>query len=320
VNVDGEGLYQELRKLCQGKGVRERYLLRSRIGPQLQHVCRVADHDTDAATREKAIDKLDALMGAYPERGKKILRAVLGMHAQADSAVLDRRLEWLASECHCSKRTMYREFAKLLRMLAEDAVAVERAAAVAEVAGYKVETLHTRVTFAGRRATITERRKIRAIRRLEEIRCRYGSRATAHGGEPDVKVVHGGRLISRERQRAGEGEAIAYRIEPVPRIEAGDVHELEVEYPYPDEQPMPHYVVQPITTFGSFSLDLRFDPAEPPDCVWRVDGVGHKEVDIVPPVGHLRVDPVGRIEVITFHWIRQGGSYGVAWEWKRPSQ
>lgn len=317
MNFNIDGLDQELTAFCKGKGARGDSVV-ERMGSQLRSVCGISVLDKDGTARRKLWRWFDSMTREYAAERRTILSVRLGVHPEADYDTLGRRDGWLAERLHCGKRTVQRRADEALKHLARDAAAVGRAAAAAAEVGYVVEALKVEVVFDGNQIKVIGYRKIRATRiRLDVICWRFGLPRSPLVLEQeldlDIKVVEGGRLLGYERHR-GEGDVIVCRLEPRKPIQKDETYEFKVVYVLPSEQPMPHYVVQPATAFESFDLRVRFDPSQLPSRVWRVDGVGHREIDVCPSSERvLTLGPSGELEV-SFHEFDRGGSYGLAWK------
>src|SRR4051812_34779538 len=88
-------VYEELRKLCRGRGVLTPHLERS-VGPLLRELA--GDRDALAAL-------LIARTGALPEDLRDAARAALALHPEATQRFLRERLDWLAEHLQRDART-----------------------------------------------------------------------------------------------------------------------------------------------------------------------------------------------------------------------
>jgi hypothetical protein len=321
--LESEGVYQELRDLCKGEGLRHGSL-RDKIGEKLWVVFQISDQDTHDAARDKAITTIKELTGSYTEDEQTIMSGVSAMHSDACDDTLAKRLERLMLQLSMSDSTMRRRVRSVLKRLADDAVATGNKLTTSVDVGYTVEEFHAEVELTGDRITsVKHHRRIGATRDgLTMVHCRYAVPPLSPGQPRDTMFdiqVHGGQLRNPERRCGPAGDVISFGVELPGPIQKGGSYVFNEELACPPGQPMePHYVAQPHPPYRLFHGKVRFDLKKLPVGVWRVDRVQHRQIDICPPDADLLLPgETGEVEV-SFRSVGRDGACGVAWSWEQP--
>jgi hypothetical protein len=137
-----------------------------------------------------------------------------------------------------------------------------------------------------------------------------GDAAPSH--DLDVTVLDGGRLDLREQPY--ESYFRQKLLLPAP-LKAGDRHAYAIRLRIPPDQPMaPHYVHVPLTRSERFTLQVRFDPARPPEAVWRLSEVPTAVIyERAPGTTTLAPDAEG-VVTAEFAGMRVGYGYGLSWQ------
>lgn len=324
MDIDAAALAEDLQSLWKREGVRGEWQ-EKRSYPQLRRACRVSEQDSPRQMERKLHATIERLMDDQHTDRVTLLTA-LGRRPQADQKTLEKRLEALALERHqaggpyVSVRTIWRQLAAARDRFVRAAVADARASAAANQVGYVVVALRLTLSIIDGRVQVGARRRIRVTQdRLHAIGGSFGlPRPLPAGGTPTIAVVSGGLRCDQVYWREG---AIHYTVELLQPLAAGQVHEFELRYDLPPEQPIdPHCVISPTTPFEEFNLSVCFDPRRLPERVWKVDGVTYRGVDECPEAdGILALDPSGRVHA-RFVDIHVGLNYGIAWDEKQSRQ
>jgi hypothetical protein len=313
MDVDAEALKEEVRLLCRRLAARNPSLW-LRVGPQLRRISGITEQDTPGQIRSKLAKAIERSMADHTEE-METLQTALGLHPLAAQYALDRRLDSLAKRRHLALRTMHRRLDEAIDLFVRTAQAAARDSSAAGDLGYIVDNFDSTFAVVGERARIVERRKIRSTREdLRVVRCLLGVPRPPQGeDEPGftVELVHGGLHCIVHR----EGGAVACDIELREPLDEGQMHEFEIAYEVPSSLLGPFYVVQPATPFGTVSMVVRFDPRRVPTRVWQVEGAMPSDVEgrtCTADGPALAPDPSAQVRA-TFHKVREGRCYGVAW-------
>jgi transcriptional regulator with XRE-family HTH domain len=127
----------------------------------------------------------------------------------------------------------------------------------------------------------------------------------------NAELLHGGSLALREQPY----ESVFRNVIALPAtLNTGDRHEYAMLLRLPPGQMMAaHYVHVPYRRSDYFELRIRFNPANLPKLVWRVDGVPTSVIyERRPARDTIELDRFGEIHV-TFRDLRTGLGYGVCW-------
>lgn len=139
---------------------------------------------------------------------------------------------------------------------------------------------------------------------------RAGDRLKPHGLE--VEVLFGGILMKTVRK----SDSRFLFVVALPRpLRLGERHEYAIAMTIPADQLMrSHYVYFPLTPCRKFVVRVRFDLAQPPAKIWRVDAAYPREVDDADPTGSvpIHIDAVGEVSA-SFEQLQVGQGYGIQW-------
>jgi hypothetical protein len=186
-------------------------------------------------------------------------------------------------------------------------------------ADWYVESLHSLVRLDGPVPVAWEERVVVALAdgltELESAVSLGPTPPAEQGGSAEsrleVEVLHGGRLVVREKLSASVFRSVLLLPHP---LAAGERHRFGLSITMPAGQPMaPHYVLTPFRRYDSFDLSVRFPRPGGPQQVWRVSAVPPRTLDDPPTGGELvRPDRFGELS-LNFTDLRVGLSYGVRW-------
>lgn len=322
MDIRPDVLLQELRQLRKGRGVHHPSVSKH-FGQELRTICGIADPAAPPSVLRAGLDhSINDLLSDEPE-AMAVMKAAVGLKPEGrlgDFNTLGKRVDWAASaKLFVGPRTAHDRVDQAFSLFVQSAVATAARLSGADAdPGFVLDDYCVRLLFCGDRPKFVERRKIRSARDgLSIVRLRRGVRSTPDGSTRarpfEIRVGRGGeRLLGVEPGPS----YLAYSVKLDKRLALGEAHELVVELVPSADQPMsPHYVVQPITSFRSFTIRARFDLRELPGRVWRVNGAPQAEIDIPRPDDELLVpDADGNVET-TFLGISDGRSYGIAWAW-----
>lgn len=308
----------ELRLLPRGRGVLADDI-GDRLGPLLRHLLAIEDDDDPGVIRRKVAERLQELSGRLPADLGHAVRVALALGDDAKDRFLKDRVDQLAVAISRDPRTAKRRVDEGLRRVAEMLVdrAPESAPGPSPFApeGWYIDTLQANLLLDRDPPQLIERRRIVATRPgLDRVVASLSAPPTRPGEAlPPVRadVLQGGRVVSEDHLAGGHYRATIQL--PTP-LAAGEVHEYAVAFTaYPLRYLQPYYVVTSFRRCDRFELGVRFDPAQMPPSVWRVDGVPPR---IVTQYGELqsplRLDVFGEVQV-GFADLRPGLSYGIGW-------
>lgn len=315
MNLDGEALAKEIRRLCQRGGARSPQRWRP-LDPQIAHICRITERDRPEQRAQKLADAVGRLLEHHPEE-KEVLLTALALDPLVRPDSLNSRLRWLAGRrFDGGDRTMSRRLDDAIEVFVEVAIAEEWAAAAAGEVCYVVEDFDATAAVDGDMIKTIERRKIRSTKdQLDVVTCCLGVGQAPYGEDGPafrVDVVSGGQLRDVSRQ----AEAVEVRIELPKPLGMGQMQEFEISYEFPMSQLRgPYYVVLPATPFGTVSLAIRFDPRRVPVRARRIHGVIPPHLDSRSASGEeLALDPSACVRA-TFRDVHPGRAYGIRWDW-----
>jgi hypothetical protein len=320
MNVHRSVLLEELQRLRKGRGVYHPSG-QERFGSHIRAVCGAVGPDAPLTLLRSMFSRsVDDLLG--DEGGARmLLRAASGLAPEGrldEFSTYGKRVSWLASKLHVGERTVEKRVDRALIQYVDAAIAVfSRISAADADPGFVIDAFRVDLSFIGDRPRVLEERKIRcACEQLDVVRIRFGilSPPSGNGHERpfEIEVREGGSLTRVDSWSS----MVAYEIKLTQPLVRGQMHKLVSRLVPARGQPLaPHYVVQPITSVESFTINAHFDQHKRPVRVRRVNRAPHGEIDISFPGDEvLELDAGGKVET-TFLRIRDSRSYGLAWTW-----
>ncbi|WP_329054453.1 hypothetical protein OG738_14855 [Amycolatopsis sp. NBC_01488] len=311
-------LSAELKMLRKGLGVQAKNLP-GLVGEELREVCGVHEDDGPGTVRAKVVATLLALIEKLPEPQRRTARIVLGFGAGANERYT-ARLELLGTGADRNIRTMQRRADDVVYLIAEAAYGTPAAfgspAAISQ-GPWHTSALAVRLTLTGGAAEVFETRRIVShVAGLAEIEHSVSlARPASTTGRPDlsglgIDVVAGGEVHS---VRLVSSTRVAFRLRPPQALDAGDQHEFFFRIRL-EEMPAPYYCCTPEFPCETFDLNVRFDRADPPQRIWRIDGDLSKDAgDPLPARKPLFLDNAGEVHT-GFRDLQPARSYGVGWQ------
>jgi hypothetical protein len=292
----------------------------SRLGPQLRSLLGIESTDDPGVMRRKVAARLTVLADRLPEDLGHAVRAALALGDVTTDRFLKDRVGQLAAKIQRDPRTAKRRVDEGLRRLAEMLVdsaepAPDRGNPFAPE-GWYIRTLHSVLLLDRDPPRLIERRRIVATRSgLDRVLISLSAPSPddhGTGAEPPVRldVLQGGVLADEDY--AGSHYRATLRL-PGP-LAMGEEHEFTVAFrARPRREMRPYYALTPFRPCESFQLTVRFDAADLPASVWRLDGLPPRMVtDFDPGLRLLDINAIGEISV-AFSDLRPGLAYGVRW-------
>jgi hypothetical protein len=309
---------RELQQLRRGHGVHAPDVMQ-RVGPMLGRVCGLDPAEPAGVNRERLVQRIAATVPELPADLRLAVQAALGLPPASQSRFLRERMAWLGTQLDRDPRTAMRRVESGLTLLAERLLShpgrVSARENVYAPDGWYVDLLRATFMMHVDPVQLLETRRITATRDgLEQLTVSW----SVPPGDPElgagvgVEMLYGGELV---RDAGASTPAYWAGVIRLPRaLAAGERHEYQVRVTsLPRALLRPYYVLTPFRRFDEFELRAKFDPAQPPELVWGLDGVPFQLVEENQPVGELLdPDPVGEV-VSRFHNLRQGLSYGLRW-------
>jgi hypothetical protein len=125
-----------------------------------------------------------------------------------------------------------------------------------------------------------------------------------------LDVLQGGLLV--EATSTGSHYRASLRL-PRP-LAMGEEHEFTVVFTSrPRLQTRPYCTLTPFRPCESFNLTVRFDRTDPPESVWRLDGLPPRMVtEYDPGRNEFDIDAIGEVNA-SFSDLRPGLAYGIGW-------
>ncbi|WP_245614370.1 hypothetical protein [Actinokineospora inagensis] len=318
VGVEIADVVAELKEIRRGRGVRSDDL-HSRVGPALRMACGITGLDDPALVRRKLVLKLTHLGARLPSDLNLAADAALGLHKEADGGFLDQRIDWLATRFDRDPRTARRRVDSAFQLLAEllyDAGMRDQRSGSYSPDGWYVESLRAALRLDLDVPTLTEQRQIvAAVDELDELVLSFSAprdqAMPPDGPEIRAEIAYGGEIVEEQRVSSSHTRFIVRLPSP---LSLGQRHDYSIKFTaYPRSWMRPYYVFTPLRRCEEFTVRVRFDPATPPDSVWRVNGLPAKAYeDFEPGDDQLTIDRVGDI-ALEFHDLQQGLSYGLQW-------
>lgn len=339
-----EALYQELRRLCRGRGVLAPDLNQA-VGPQLAAWLR--DRSVSVLSRRSISELLEAETDVLPSDLRDAARVALALHPSARQRFLNERLGWLAADADRDVRTVRRRMEEALSLLAElmtapGGRATERDDVTGPECEWHVADIRALVRLDAPQIEVIEERTISVTRgRVETVPVAVslpppdafqerpcpavgggtfpaGSSQTVIRNAPpeerglSAEVLYGARLLREERPSVSHFRFIL----ALPRtFHEGDTCTWAMRFSLPAGQPMaPHYALTPFGRCVRYAVRVRFSAERPPQRIWLLDGVPPRMIDD-PPDGLRVVEPDGAYEVgHIFHRLTPGIGYGFRWQ------
>jgi hypothetical protein len=312
-------ILEEFTRLRHGWGVMSPGLT-NKIGPALAELCGLSSHDSDLHARRKILALTEGLAEALTDLERTSVRYALGQGKGLEHARLDTRIKLLAEELTCSPRTARRRVDEAFRTLAQQAAQI---AARADAdrddpeRGWTVDELDALLRLDLRAPELIETRKIVALRDgLKKITARVSLPRRTLGEDDDrdldADAQQGARIEATERQ----GQSHYRYLLDLPRpLAKGETHSYTLVFRVPEGRlASPHYAFVPLIACSMFKLKIRFDPAQRPDRVWRLDRLFPRLLDEGLERGNpLPLDDAFEVAV-RFDTLDVGFAYGVAWQ------
>jgi len=292
----------------------------SRLGPQLRRLLGIESTDDPGVVRRKVSARLTVLADRLPEDLGHAVRAALALGDVTTDRFLKDRVGQVAAKIQRDPRTAKRRVDEGLRRLAEMLVdsaepAPDRGNPFAPE-GWYIKTLHSVLLLDREPLRLIERRRVVATRSgLDRVLISLSAPSPGDhraGAEPPVRldVLQGGVLVD-EDYAGSHYRATLLLAGP---LAMGEEHEFTVAFrARPRREMRPYYALTPFRPCESFQLTVRFDAADLPASVWRLDGLPPRMVtDFDPGLSVLDVNAIGEISV-AFSDLRPGLAYGVRW-------
>ncbi|WP_410619617.1 hypothetical protein [Amycolatopsis sp. cmx-8-4] len=304
---------RELNELRRGRGL-DATDLHQRIGPCLREACRIAEADSPAAARHKLVLRLTELCGRLPADLRLAALAALGLHEEAAGEFLDRRISWLAGMLDRDPRTARRRIDLAFRRLDELLGEPSQGRDPHPLAGWYVESMKVMLRFDRDFPDLQEERRIVAeVDELDELVLSFSVPAVpGTDPAPDITadVLFGGEIVEARQVSASHAQFVMRLPSP---LRLGQRHEYGIRFTPQRTSLRPYYALTPLRRCEEFSVRVRFDRADPPSRVWRLNGVPGRVVDDGVDSGDaLTVNRVGEVG-LEFHELHQGLSYGLQW-------
>ncbi|WP_245931180.1 hypothetical protein V5P93_001224 [Actinokineospora auranticolor] len=309
----------ELKEIRRGRGVRSDDL-HNRVGRALRMACGITGIDDPALVRRKLVLQLTHLSARLPSDLDLAASVALGLHKEADGGFLDQRIDWLATRFDRDPRTARRRVDSAFQLLAEllyDVGMRDRKSGSYSPDGWYVESLRAALRLDLDVPTLTEQRQIvAAVDELDELVLSLSAprdqAMPEEGPEIRAEIAYGGEIVEEQRVSSGHTRFVVRLPSP---LSLGQRHDYSIKFTsYPRSWMRPYYVFTPLRRCEGFSVRVRFDPANPPSRVWRINGLPSKAFeDFAPGEDRLHIDRVGDI-ALEFHDLQQGLSYGLQWE------
>ena len=304
---------RELNELRRGRGL-DAADLHQRIGPCLRAACDITEADPPAAARQKLVLRLTELCGRLPPDLRLAALAAFGLHEEAAGEFLDRRISWLASVLDRDPRTARRRIDLAFRRLAELLGAPASNRDLHPLAGWYVEAMKAMLRLDRDPPDLQEERRIVAqVDELDELVLSFSVPAEPGSDPvPDITadVLFGGEIVEARQVSASHAQFVMRLPSP---LRLGQRHEYGIRFAPRRTALRPYYVMTPLRRCEEFSVRVRFDRADPPSRVWRLNGVPGRVIDDGVDSGDaLTVNRVGEVG-LEFHDLHQGLSYGLQW-------
>lgn len=318
-DIDGrDEMMRELQQLRRGHGVHAADLM-SRVGPRLASVCGIDRAMPSGERRRLLVQHLTVVVAELPDDLRLSVQAAFALPPASQSRFLRERMQWLGERFRRDPRTAMRRAESGLALLAERLTSLPGHAPVGEVEyaeeGWYVDNMRTTLMLHVDPVQVLEtRRVISLVAGLARLRVSWSvpADAPADGAQLGVETLYGGQL---RRDDAASTAALWTGYLELPRpLSPGEQHEYQVRVSLlPRRDMRPYYVLSPLRRVDVFELRAKFDTVDPPEAIWRLDGVPFQLLDEKQPVGRmLQPDAAGEV-VSRFRSLRGGLSYGLRW-------
>jgi hypothetical protein len=308
-------LVREFATLRRGWGL-QHSALRDRIGPTIARWCELPPDAGDRDIRRSVEDAIDEIDLA-PDFCLTI-RAALAIESAFRYPRLSDREERLAHHFGCSTRTARRRVEDAFHLLARE-IATRRGPDNLDDPdrGWIVRRFKALVRLDRAAPEVIEERTIVAVRDgVRRISARFSVPRTLDGVTVEREVIadvqQGARIASAQRQ----GDGHFHYILDLPRqLSRGDELSYTMAFQILDGKPIrDYYAFIPLITCESFHLRVRFDPADPPKVVWRLDRTPPRVLADPPTPGPaLPLDGAGEV-ALEFTDLERGYGYGLSWQ------
>jgi hypothetical protein len=317
--VGSAGLFVELKALCKGRGVSSAGLT-ERLGPGLRAVCGIAEEDSGETIRWKVTDRLDQLAGELPGDLALAARAALGMSPGAFHPFLGDRVQWLADQLGRDRRTARRRVDDGLLQLTYAAAGLTTLPVPpvpGDDDGWHVQEFHAVLRLDLPTPEAIERRVIVAGRDgIDHITARVTALRDPAGQTSSpgltMDVLYGATVTSEEHDDAGRMRFVLTLPRP---LRSGERHEYAVRFRLRRRQLLrTHYVFISPRRCDVFDLRIHFDPDQPPERIWRLDGLLNDTLaGGEPPGGEAFPSSATSPLRLRFRNLTPGLRYGLWW-------
>lgn len=307
----------EIRALRKGRGVRAGNL-DDLLGESLRELV-AKSAGTGAVMLPALITELDACAAGLPQDLRTAVRASLGLLGETkEMSRFKDRVSWLAVQLQRDERTVLRRIDDAEKLLAREiAGELDRRNVTSPAAdkGWYLDELRTLLRMDVPVPELHEHRRIVATRDgLQEVVAWMDVPGDGDRPRPSVsaEVLYGGHLVRREQPTRSQVQ-FSVRF-PAPLL-AGEVHEYGLLLKIADSEHMrPHCVLTPECQCNRYVLRVRFDHANPPRWIRRIDGETVRTFDNAEPAGErVQLDGAGELEV-RFDRPSLYLGYGVRWQ------
>lgn len=293
--------------------------LRQRLGPELCRLCDIQPKASEREMRDKVIATVRRLGRELSDDDRRAIDIALGADRAAQFASLKRRTSYLATALSCAERTARRRIDRAFELLADEAIAQQDKGDHQPddpEKGWQVRTFEALFRLDTPAPELIETRTIVATRDgLRTIAVRFSLPKREDGEQAErqlaADVQQGARIVHRERQ----GEAHFRYLLELPRpLSRGDEHNYTIVFRVPVNQPIrSHYAFVPLVDCDVFRVKVRFDPAQLPTVVWKLDRLPPRVLaDRLTPGAPLELDGAAE-SVLEFRDVERGFGYGLAW-------
>jgi hypothetical protein len=314
-------LIEELRALRKGRGLYVTQVA-DRLGPALRTVCGLDDTVGPSESRSRVAEHLQQLAQRMPEDLRVAVLAAFGIETEARLPFYQDRVQWAAERLGRDERTIRRRIDEGIRQLAQLATAPHDAVESPEQAspvGWHTEALRAALVLEhGSPVAFLERCVVAHRDGLQHLDLAFtvtnppGRSSALTAEDLLVEMTFGGALSWAGMESSDRFGLILDLPHPLQRNEN---HTFALQTRMPEGKTMqPHYVCVPPHRCDQFELRIRFDAANPPRHVWRLDGVYQRDIDDPEVHGDaVAPDRFGEI-CLVFHQLKTDRAYGARWE------
>jgi hypothetical protein len=314
-------LVKELRALRKGRGLYVTQLA-ERLGPALRTVCGLDDAAGPSESRSRVAEHLQRLAERLPEDLRIAVLAAYGIEPEARLPFYQDRVDWAADRLGRDRRTVRRRIDEGIKQMAELATAPDDATEpLQQVSPVDWHTKSMRAVLVldrGSPVAFLERCIVAHRDDLERLDlavtvtsppCRSNALAAE---DLLVDVTFGGALSWMGMESSDRFGLHLDLPHPLRRDES---YTFALQMRIPEGKVMqPHYVCVPTHRCDLFELRIRFDAANLPRRVWRLDGVYQRDIDD-PEVRAeaVALDRFGETSLV-FRQLKTDRAYGARWE------